>query len=123
LILILMLWSGVGVGAAFAYSKSLFWVVASVGALCLASVQAVSRSMVALMVERGQLAEIFGFYGISGKLSSAFGPLLFGLISMLTGSQRVAMLAVGLLFLAGLLLLLRVEEPVRWQTGKGGLGW
>ncbi len=117
LILILILWSMVGIGAALTYSKTVFWVVASAGALCLASVQVVSRSMITLMIERDQQAEIFGFYGISGKLSSAFGPLLFGLISLLSGSQRAAMLAVGLLFFAGLILLLRVEEP----GGKGGL--
>jgi len=111
LIFILILWSLVGLGAALTYSKTVFWFVASAGALCLASVQVVSRSMIALMVRREQQVEIFGFYGISGKLSSAFGPLLFGLISLLSGSQRAAMLAVGLLFFAGLLLLLRVEEP------------
>ena len=111
LIFILILWSLVGLGAALTYSKTLFWFVASAGALCLASVQVVSRSMITLMVRREQQVEIFGFYGISGKLSSAFGPLLFGLISLLSGSQRAAMLAVGLFFFAGLLLLLRVEEP------------
>ena len=47
------------------------FLVASVGALCLSSVQSVSRSMVALMVPREQQAEIFGFYGTSGELSSA----------------------------------------------------
>lgn len=117
LILILVLWTGVGLGAAFAQTKLVFWLVASVGALCLASVQAVSRSMVALMVDVEQQGEIFGFYGISGKLSSAFGPLLFGLISLSSGSQRVAMLAVGIIFLAGLLLLLRVEEPISKREG------
>ena len=117
LILILVLWSVVGVGAALATSKGVFWFVALTGAICLASVQAVSRSMVGLMVEPDQQAEIFGFYGISGKLSSAFGPLLFGLISLLSGSQRVAMLAVGLIFVAGLFLLLRVEEPVPKREG------
>lgn len=117
LLMILVLWTGVGVGAAFAYSKLVFWLVASVGALCLASVQAVSRSMVALMVGVEQQAEIFGFYGISGKLSSALGPLLFGLISLWSGSERVAMLTVGVIFLAGLLLLLRVEEPVPRREG------
>ncbi len=111
LIFLLILWSLVGVGAALTYSKTVFWVVASAGALCLASVQAVSRSMIALMIEPDQQAEIFGFYGISGKLSSAFGPLLFGIISLASGSQRAAMLAVGVLFLAGLVLLLRVAEP------------
>lgn len=118
LILILILWSMVGIGAALTYSKTVFWFVASGGALCLASVQAVSRFMITLLMQgREQQAEIFGFYGISGKLSSAFGPLLFGLISLLSGSQRAAMLAVGLLFFAGLILLLRVEEP----GGKGEL--
>ena len=111
LIVILILWSLVGLGAALTTSKTVFWLVASAGALCLASVQAVSRSMIALMIEPDQQAEIFGFYGISGKLSSAFGPLLFGLISLASGSQRAAMLAVGVLFLAGLVLLLRVAEP------------
>ena len=111
LIVILILWSLVGLGAALTTSKTVFWLVASAGALCLASVQAVSRSMIALMIEPDQQAEIFGFYGISGKLSSAFGPLLFGLISLASGSQRTAMLAVGVLFLAGLVLLLRVAEP------------
>lgn len=113
----MVLWTGVGLGAALAYSKVVFWVVASVGALCLASVQAVSRSMVALMVDVEQQAEIFGFYGISGKLSSAFGPLLFGLISLVSGSQRAAMLTVGVIFLTGLVLLLRVEEPVSKREG------
>ena len=64
-----------------------------------------------VMVEPSQQAEIFGFYGISGKFSSAVGPLVFGAVSHLSGSQRLAMLAVGLLFIIGLVLLMRVEEP------------
>ena len=123
LIAILILWSLVGLGAAFSYSKSVFWIVAAVGALCLASIGAVSRSMIALMAEQDRQAEIFGFYGISGKLSSAVGPLLFGLISLLTGNQRVAMLAVGLLFLGGLFLLLRVEDPFKKIAASRKNAW
>lgn len=118
LIFILVCWTLVAVGTALTYSKALFWVIASVGAICLGSIQAVSRSMVALMVRRDQQGEIFGFYGVSGKLSSAVGPFLFGTIAYLGGGQRVAMLAVGLLFLLGLFLLLRVKEPLevrRWE--------
>jgi MFS transporter, UMF1 family len=113
LVILLILWTVVGFGAAAATSKALFWVVSSLGALCLASVGAVSRSMLALMVHPSQQTEIFGFYGISGKFSSAVGPLLFGVTSHLSGSQRLAMAAIGLLFIAGLVLLLRVEEPPR----------
>lgn len=111
LIVLLVLWSVVGVGAAAATSKAFFWAVSGLGALCLASVGAVSRSMIALMVPPSQQAEIFGFYGISGKFSSAVGPLLFGVVSLVSGSQRLAMLAVGLLFIIGLALLMRVEAP------------
>ncbi len=111
LIVLLVLWSIVGVGAAAATSKAFFWAVSALGALCLASVGAVSRSMIALMVHPSQQAEIFGFYGISGKFSSAVGPLLFGVVSLLSGSQRLAMLAIGLLFIVGLALLMRVEAP------------
>ena len=100
-------------GAALTTSKAIFWTVSLAGALCLASIQAVSRSMVALMVRREQQGEVFGFYGISGKFSSVVGPLLFGLISFLSGSQRLAMLSIGALFLLGLLLLLRVDELSR----------
>jgi UMF1 family MFS transporter len=111
LLVLLSLWTVVGLGAAAATSKGVFWAVASLGALCLASIGAVSRSMIALMVEPAQQAEIFGFYGISGKFSSAIGPLLFGVVSHVSGSQRLAMLSIGLLFVAGLGLLMRVEEP------------
>lgn len=113
LVVLLILWTVVGFGAAAATSKAVFWAVSSLGALCLASVGAVSRSMLALMVHPSQQAEIFGFYGISGKFSSAVGPLLFGVTAHLSGSQRLAMSAIGLLFIAGLALLWRVEEPAR----------
>ena len=111
LLAILCCWTLVAVGVALVYSKALFWMVSMVGVICLGSIQAVSRSMISLMVSRAQEAEIFGFYGVSGKLSSAAGPLLFGTISFVSGSQRMAMLAVALLFLLGLLLLMRVEDP------------
>jgi MFS-type transporter involved in bile tolerance (Atg22 family) len=38
------------------------------------------------------------------------GPVIFGTASLLTGgNQRVAILAVGLMFVAGLILLARVQ--------------
>jgi MFS-type transporter involved in bile tolerance (Atg22 family) len=49
------------------------------------------------------------------------GDLLWGVngsVSHLSGSQRLAMLAVGLLFILGLALLMRVEEP-----SPGRIAW
>ena len=46
----------------------------------------------------------------AGKVSAVLGPLLFGLVSVATGSQRWAVALVGVMFLAGLLVLLTVDE-------------
>ena len=55
-------------------------------------------------------AEFFGFLGVAGKVSAVFGPLLFGLVSVQTGSQRWAVAVVGLFFLVGLGVLFTVDE-------------
>jgi len=64
----------------------------------------------ATLIPKGQEAELFGFYTLCGKTAAIFGPMVFGLISRLTGgNQRAAIVAVGLFFLVGLVLLQRVE--------------
>ena len=55
-------------------------------------------------------AEFFGFYVLSGKFASMFGPLIFGSISQWTGSQRLAVLSLLPLFLAGLALMWWIDE-------------
>ena len=74
------------------------------------SSQSASRSMMGLLTPRDKEAEFFGFYGISGKLSAAMGPFVFGIISAWTGSQRIAILAIVSFFIIGLILLQRVDE-------------
>jgi UMF1 family MFS transporter len=44
------------------------------------------------------------------KTSTLLGPLTFGLVSWLTGSQKFAVLSVGVFFVVGMLLLKRVKE-------------
>ena len=61
---------------------------------------------------RGRLKNVnfFGFYALVGKTSAIFGPIIFGLASWLSGgNQRIAIVAIGLFFLAGLLLVSRVR--------------
>ena len=61
-------------------------------------------------------SEFFGFYVLSGKFASMFGPLVFGSISHWTGSQRLAVLSLLPFFLAGLLLMLRIDERRAMQA-------
>lgn len=77
--------------------------------LVLGSTQSLLRSMYARMVPPDQSGEYFGFHALAGRASSALGPLLFGLVSAMAGSQRMAMLSLGLFLLAGAMLLTRVQ--------------
>ena len=65
----------------------------------------------ALLTPKEREAEFFGFYdGLFGKSSAVIGPLFYGIISDIS-NERVAALAIGLFFLAGLLILQKVKEP------------
>ena len=55
-------------------------------------------------------SEFFGFFVLSGKFASMFGPLLFGFVSEVTGSQRLAVLSLLPFFLVGLALMGLVDE-------------
>jgi len=105
----LALWLFVLLGAWAARTAGVFFVVAAAAGLLIGSTQALSRAMMALLTPPGRAAEFFSFYGVSGRVSAAAGPLTFGLVSYLTGSQRPAILSIAAFFLIGLALLLRVE--------------
>lgn len=99
------------VGAAyFVQTKFWFFVVAILAGTGLGAVQAASRAFMATLIPKGQEAELFGFYSLCGKAAAIFGPMVFGLASWLTGgNQRVAIVAVGLFFLIGLIILRGVK--------------
>ena len=86
-----------------------FWVLGLVVALILGGSQAISRSLFAALVPPNKSAEFFGFYAISGKFASIFGPLIFALIADLTGSSRLAIPALAIFFLIGIALLSTVD--------------
>ncbi|HEY5672493.1 MAG TPA: MFS transporter [Malonomonas sp.] len=86
-----------------------FWLIGAVIAIVLGGSQALSRSLFASMVPLEKSAEFFGFFTISSRFSSIFGPLLFALIADLTGSSRNSILALGIFFILGGLLLMLVN--------------
>jgi MFS transporter, UMF1 family len=107
IIISLVIWSGV---VLYAYSPLLatgrqFFAVGAVIALVLGGSQALSRSLFSLMIPKGQETEYFSLYEISERGTSWMGPLLFGLAIQMTDSYRLAVLSVGVFFIAGLILL------------------
>ncbi len=107
----LFLWIGIVIAAYFITTTGQFYVVALAAGVAMGSSQSASRSFMALLTPRNREAEFFGFYdGLCGKASAVVGPLLFGILADLTG-ERNAALAIGIFFVAGLVLLQRVTEP------------
>ena len=98
-------------GAYFTTTAAEFYVVGAVAGISLGSSQAASRAFMALLTPPEHTAEFFGFYdGFCGKASAVIGPVVFGVLSDLFGSQRPAIWALAGFFIIGLLLLRRVNE-------------
>ena len=110
IILTLVLWMAVVVAGCVAVNKAMFWAMAVGAAVGMGSTQAVGRSFMAQISPPTREAEFFGFYVLSGKFASMFGPLVFGSISRFTGSQRLAVLSLLPFFLAGLILMIWINE-------------
>lgn len=111
ILLSLVIWTGVTL---FAYSPLLqtggqFFMLGAVIALVLGGSQALSRSLFSQMIPKGQETEYFSLYEVSERGTSWLGPLIFGLAIQFTDSYRVAVLAVGIFFIAGMILLPLVD--------------
>jgi MFS transporter, UMF1 family len=72
--------------------------------------QAASRSLLVRMAPKDRVAQYFGLFALTGKVTSFVGPLLIGAITAITASQKAGMAVLVLFFVAGLALLSRVRE-------------
>ena len=86
-----------------------FFVMAAIVAIVLGGSQALSRSLYAQLVPKGREAEYYSIYEISDKGTSWICPIIFGLALQMTKSYRLAILSLIIFFIAGLLILLKVD--------------
>jgi UMF1 family MFS transporter len=87
-----------------------FYILAFMVGMVQGGSQALSRSLYGSMVPKSQSAEFFGFFSTSSKFAGIFGPLIFGIVSQLTGASRLSILSVIAFFIIGGLILTRVDE-------------
>jgi UMF1 family MFS transporter len=71
--------------------------------------QALSRSLFARMIPKHKSSEYFGFFSVFEKFAGVAGPALFAASVSIFGSSRAAVLSVILFFIAGALVLTRVD--------------
>ena len=103
----------VSVYATFMTSPLQFYFVAALVGLVQGGVQLLSRSYFARLVPPERAGEFFGFYNMLGEFAAIIGPLLVGTVSYLTGSPRLSILSVIVLFGAGAYLLTWVRVSSR----------
>jgi UMF1 family MFS transporter len=72
--------------------------------------QAASRTLLIRMAPKDRIAQYFGLFALTGKVTSFVGPLLIGAITAVTASQKAGMAVLVLFFVAGLALLRRVRD-------------
>jgi MFS transporter, UMF1 family len=72
--------------------------------------QAASRTLLIRMAPKDRIAQYFGLFALTGKVTSFVGPLLIGAITAVTESQKAGMAVLVLFFVAGLVLLARVSD-------------
>ena len=106
--------------AMLATSAAMFWVAGISIGIFSGPNQAASRSLMARFVPRDVENEFFGFFAFSGKLTAFIGPFFLGLLTDLSGSQRVGVGVVIVLFVLGLMALGLVDEREGGQVRAHG---
>ena len=84
-------------------SKMLFWIFGLGLGIFVGPVQASSRSYLARVAPAEVRNEMFGLFAMSGKMTSFIGPFMVGWLTLVTGSQRIGMASVVVLFILGLI--------------------
>jgi MFS transporter, UMF1 family len=75
-----------------------------------APLQAASRTLLIRLAPKDRIAQYFGLFALTGKVTSFVGPLLIGAITAITESQKAGMAVLVLFFVTGLALLRRVRK-------------
>ena len=106
----------INISAYFMNSVRDFYLLAIGVALAQGGLQALSRSYYASLIPEKNQGQLFGLYHIFNKFASIIGPFMLGLVALISGSNRLSILSVLLLFIVGLVILYFV--PSDYPTDK-----
>jgi UMF1 family MFS transporter len=90
--------------------KTEYWILGVLAGIVMGGSQAASRSLQGIFTPDANSAEFFGFFAVSGKFASVFGPLIYGILIAITGSVQSGILSVLLFFIVGMAILWTVNE-------------
>ena len=105
----LAIYTGISVLGYFMSATWHFFVLAFLVGTVQGGSQSLSRSLFARMIPKHKSSQFFGFFAVFEKFAGIFGPALFALSVTAFGSSRAAVLSVIVFFVAGALVLTRVN--------------
>ena len=98
----LTLWS------AFISTAAEFFTIAVCIGLLQGGVQSLSRSLFARIIPQEETPVLFGAFNMVSKFASVLGPVLIGLVTLITGRNEIGVLSLIILFAVGGYLLYRL---------------
>ena len=111
LVVVNMLWVIICVYAYFVTTPTEFYIAAGSVGVVMGGIQALSRSTYSkFLPETKDTASFFSFYDVAEKIGIVIGTFLYGMVAQFTGSMRNATIFLGLFFILGAILLLRVNK-------------
>jgi UMF1 family MFS transporter len=111
LVFINVTWVTICIYAYFVTTPTDFYIAAGCVGIVMGGIQALSRSTYSKFIpETKDTASFFSFYDVSEKIGIVIGTFLYGMVAQFTGSMRNATIFLGLFFVLGALLLLRVQK-------------
>ena len=117
LMISLFIWIGICVSAYNLYEQYSFYILAFVVGLVMGGVQSLSRSTYSKMLpETEDHASYFSFYDVCEKFSLVLGTALYGMIEEITGSMRNSVLALIVIFVIGLIFLMRTMKSSEFRV-------
>jgi UMF1 family MFS transporter len=108
-----IIWVFVCLAAFTIHTKMQFFILAFVVGMVMGGIQALSRATYSKLIpdDTTDLASFFSFYDVTYNVSIVVGTFAYGFIEYITGSMRNSSLALGVFFLIGLGILLKLKMP------------
>lgn len=110
ILIAIVIYIGVTIYGYFMNEVRDFYILAIIVGLVMGGIQSLSRSFFARIIPKNKSAQYFGFYNMIGKFAAVLGPFLMAMVSHLTGSPRLSILSIIILFIAGGVMFLLVDE-------------
>ena len=102
----------------FMQNETHFFLLALLVGLFQGGIQALSRSFYSRLIPEQKAGEFYGFFNMLGKFAAVIGPSLMGIVAYATGSTRISILSVLILFIGGGILFTKVDLPEGEKMAK-----